>query len=403
MAEPHQRPSALQLIAALPFVVFLFILPFPGTVALRLICLIAACLVALAHWRRLAALPLRWPILLWAGVVLASLLTAVDPGYSWREIKNEVGYCLLAFVAFFAWTRGREQLGLALIGLAAAFAVIAPCALYDYVSDYDTRREWPAEAFYGGAGSVSAWLAAVWPALLLAGLFWFPRRATLWIGLIGFSFVLLVLANGQRILWPVIGLQGALFMVWLVIQRHQLPSWLQPMRLLLAAFGLAAVLATGFLLVLQSRGVAGSEVDLAADPRPAVWKAVGERILENPWTGAGFGRRVMAKAHPDLVPRDFPAMWHAHSLVLNYGLSAGVPGIVAIMLLFAALGTRFWRLSLQGPMLDRLVAMAGIAMVAGVFARNTVNDFFVRDGALLFWALAGMLLGYLLRPEADQS
>jgi hypothetical protein len=36
-------------------------------------------------------------------------------------------------------------------------------------------------------------------------------------------------------------------------------------------------------------------------------------------------------------------------------------------------------------------------MVAGVLTRNMANDFFVRDGALLFWALAGMLFGYSLR------
>jgi hypothetical protein len=35
--------------------------------------------------------------------------------------------------------------------------------------------------------------------------------------------------------------------------------------------------------------------------------------------------------------------------------------------------------------------------VAGVFARNLANDFFVRDGALLFWTLAGILFGYALR------
>jgi hypothetical protein len=41
-------------------------------------------------------------------------------------------------------------------------------------------------------------------------------------------------------------------------------------------------------------------------------------------------------------------------------------------------------------------------MVAGVLARNMTNDFFVRDGALLFWALAGMLFGYALRrPPAS--
>jgi hypothetical protein len=38
-------------------------------------------------------------------------------------------------------------------------------------------------------------------------------------------------------------------------------------------------------------------------------------------------------------------------------------------------------------------------MVVGVLMRNMANDFFVRDGSLLFWALAGMLFGYALRQE----
>jgi hypothetical protein len=40
-------------------------------------------------------------------------------------------------------------------------------------------------------------------------------------------------------------------------------------------------------------------------------------------------------------------------------------------------------------------------MVAGVLARNMTNDFFVRDGALLFWALAGTLFGFALRRESS--
>jgi len=33
-------------------------------------------------------------------------------------------------------------------------------------------------------------------------------------------------------------------------------------------------------------------------------------------------------------------------------------------------------------------------LVIGVVARNLTNDFFQRDLALLFWSIAGMLLGY---------
>ena len=40
-----------------------------------------------------------------------------------------------------------------------------------------------------------------------------------------------------------------------------------------------------------------------------------------------------------------------------------------------------------------MLGVCGIALVLGVFLRNMVNDMFVRDQALLFWALNGMLLG----------
>jgi O-antigen ligase len=141
---------------------------------------------------------------------------------------------------------------------------------------------------------------------------------------------------------------------------------------------------------------------LENDARPRVWKKVGEEILEHPWTGAGFGRAVMGKAYPDLLPADeSEAFWHPHNLVLTYGISAGVPGMVAVLALFGSLAWRFWRLARRGEPLARLAGLAGTGMVAGVLARNMANDFFVRDEALLFWALAGMLFGYALRREAS--
>ena len=110
----------------LPFMVLLFILPFPGSVALRLACLAAAGLVVGISWRRLAPppLPCKWAIGLWAGVVVASLGFAVDLAYSRGEVKNEVGYALVVFVAFFAWTRDERRLRLAGLAVLAGFAVI---------------------------------------------------------------------------------------------------------------------------------------------------------------------------------------------------------------------------------------------------------------------------------------
>ena len=135
-------------------------------------------------------------------------------------------------------------------------------------------------------------------------------------------------------------------------------------------------------------------VGVTQDPRLTTWPAVAARIVEHPLAGKGFGREIMKKAYPDLLSREYPAVWHAHNLFLNYGMSMGIPGMIAIVLLFSALLRKFWQLSRAE---DRVVAMAGICgvlLVVGVVARNLTNDFFQRDLALLFWSVAGMLLGY---------
>jgi len=133
------------------------------------------------------------------------------------------------------------------------------------------------------------------------------------------------------------------------------------------------------------------------DLRPHVWKGVLSRIAETPFTGAGLGRQVLLKAHPDLIPPTNDLFWHAHNTVLNYGLSAGVPGMVAIVVLFAAFAWRFWRLAGAADPVPRAIGLAGALMIAGMFTRNMFNDFFVRDGAMLFWTLSGTMLGYALR------
>jgi O-antigen ligase len=398
-----------------PFVVFLFMVPFPGARAVRLACLAAAFLIVVISWRRLGppAIPCKWAIGLWAGVVLASLLSAVDPAYSLGEIKNEVGYSLIAFVTFFAWTRDERRLRLAGMALVAGFAVIAGSAL---VGGYFRHGEWPSDAYYGGVGGVSNYLVTVGPVLALTLISSGRRHSSRWLAL-GLPFLAVTLLSAQRAVWPAIGLQVALACVW---------AWrvgavaVGPVRLAVTGLILVALVGGGVYVSDRSRtgGDPESPVAIGKDRRPHVWLKVGEEILAHPLTGAGFGRGVMSRAYPDLLAADDEAsrdahrasglaesqvFWHPHNLVLNYGISAGVPGMVAVLALFAALAWRFWQVARRGPRLTRLAGLAGAAMVAGVLTRNMANDFFVRDGALLFWALAGMLLGYALRHEVDRS
>lgn len=385
----------------LPFMVLLFILPFPGTVALRLTCLGAAFLIVVIFWRQLTPppFPCKWAIALWTGVVVGSLIFAVDLGYSLGEIKNEVGYALMAFVAFFAWTRDEKRLRLSCLAVLAGFAVISGSAL---VGGDLRRGQWPSDAYYGGVGGVSNYLVTVGPVLSLTVAIVGRQHSSKWLALLGLPFLAVSLLSAQRTLWPAIGLQAALVCVWLWQVRAVAvgPVCLAVMGMILLALIGGGVYASDRY---RTGGNPESPFAMGKDLRPRVWEKVGEEILAHPLTGAGFGRDVMSKAYPGLLPAEIKGLSHTHNLVLNYGISAGVPGMVAVLALFAALGWRFWQLALRGEPLARLTGLAGAAMVAGVLTRNMTNDFFVRDGALLFWALAGLLFGYALRHGATSG
>ncbi len=397
----------------MPFVLFLAILPFPEAVALRLACLAATVLIVMISWRRLdpPPLPCRWTIALWVGVVVASLIFAVDPAYSLNEIKNEVGFALMAFVAFFAWTRNEKRLRLACLAVLAGFAIISGSVL---VGAYFRGGEWPSDVYYGGVGGVSNYLVTTGPVLALTAALFGRQHSRKWLAFLCLLFLSVALLSAQRALWPAIGVQAALGCLWLWQGREVAVG---PVRLALTGVILLALVGGGIYVSERYRtgGNPASPVAMGNDLRPRVWKKVGEEILAHPLTGAGFGRAVMSKAYPTLLPAEdkrfwYPhdaaglagnkVFWHPHNLVFNYGISAGVPGMAAVLALFAALAWRFWQLTFRRDRLARLTGLAGAAMVAGVLARNMANDFFERDAALLFWALAGMLFGYALRRES---
>jgi O-antigen ligase len=387
---------------ALPFTVFVAVLPIRGTVTLRLACLAAAFLIVVLSWRRLAppALPCRWTIALWAGVVVGSLLVAVDPAYSRGEIKNEVGYALIAFVAFFAWTRSEKRLRLACLAVLAGFAVMAGSAL---LGAYLRSGEWPSDVYYGDVGRVSNYLVTVGPALGLTVALFGRRHSAKWLVVLGVPFLAVALLCSERALWPALGVQAVLVWVWRWRVRAVAVG---PLHLALAGIMVLGLVGGGIYVSERFRtgGDPQSPMAMGNDSRPRVWKKVGEEILAHPLTGAGFGRAVMSRAYPALLPADEnKVFWHPHNLVLDYGISAGVPGMVAVLALFVSLARRFWRLACRGERLARLAGLAGTAMVTGVLARNMANDFFVRDGALMFWALAGMLFGYALRRESSRG
>ncbi len=371
----------------LPLAVFLFILPFPGTVALRLLSLCAGLIVCAWVWHKegFPAVPAKAVIVIWAGCALLSLLVAVDPAYSLSEIKNEIAYSMVAYLAFLTLTRTRGDAGFFLMALIIGNLALSMFALRDNL--YSHSAYWNEDGLAGGSGTYSTYLLALLPVLIWAGYVLRQRgRWGLIPGLIVLQVFVAVLVE-QRAFWLAVALQG-LFALYLLRARGFIAISARRAK----AIGAAVVIVSSLAIV--GATVTRNATPLAHDVRIASWSAVTARVLEYPLLGKGFGRQTMKKAYPDLISKEDPAFLHPHNLFLNYGIAMGIPGMIAILLLFFALLQRFWALSRAD---DRIVAMAGICgvlLVIGVVARNLTNDFFQRDLALLFWSIAGMLLGY---------
>src|SRR5689334_3734506 len=101
-------PQHLRFLGPLLFAaLLLFALPFAHVTALRSIGLVGAFLTALVVYLRqpVPPLPLKWPLATWALVAAASLYGAIDPVYSFRELRSDIGYSVAVFFAFFVLTR----------------------------------------------------------------------------------------------------------------------------------------------------------------------------------------------------------------------------------------------------------------------------------------------------------
>ena len=374
----------------LPFMALLFILPFRGTVAIRLVCLAAALLLALFLWRRLAPprIPCKPAIGVWALIAVISLAGAVDPAYSLGEIKNEIVYTMMAFVAFFAATRKESDLKWLLLSLAAGASVLCLGAIQSHWQ----LGAWQERAtFYGGTGAFAGYAAAVAPMLFLLAAYTPERRRR---GAVFAVFALVAvttLLSLQRTVWWVFALEGLIALVLLKRGGLIRLSWTGLMTSVL----LVVVLTGGISLAVHQERVKGDvDAEINRDSRPKVWLSVVHRIAERPLVGAGFGRGVMSKADRDLVPKDNSMLWHAHNIFLDYGLQMGLPGMLALAWVVFCLLREYWRLCNAPDDKLKLLGIAGLMLVAGVMLRNQASDEFLRDASILFWALNGALLGF---------
>lgn len=386
----------MKIVAAVVGVVFLFVLPIPGTTTIRLAALFALAALAIMLVRREPSppLPLKLVFIAWTGVALTSLLYAVDWQYSLGEIKGEIVYAFAAYAAFyyFGWHLRRWNLWLWTI-LASLLVLSVSNVVIWYAKGVAVAPQY----FYNGVGAYTTYLVTVLPFVILL-FFRVPARGLKRAAICLAPLLFLVPAyfTYNRSIWVSLAVTAVvLFPLMALKVRNRVQKVAVVVGLSLLIGAITVVLYESLERRLTMRADIGPVIDatIASDPRPKLWQFVAEEIADHPWSGVGFGRGSFDQAYPQWKKQS-SLLFHAHNVFLNAGAQMGLPGIAVMIFLFAAVAREYWRLYQSNQRLIQWIGACGLAMVIGVLTKNMTDEFFRRDLALMFWSLVGASLGY---------
>ena len=386
----------------------LAVLPYAHLTALRNVILYAGLIALALGWRHLSgqrrrdAMPMVSLLIAWASLGLLSLTWAVDRAYSASELQSEVLYAALVFALFFfladrVWLKRWFQ-----VVVATSLLSLLVVGWRFGVGDTGLAK------FYNGPGLYSTYLCVVYP-IALIGLLQPDQSWRVRAALIGVRVVVAVggWLTVNRTLWIVMGLQTLLVIVLApgrggpggVRTALAVRASIALAALALLAATLYAVSASRFSIAPNTPNASSAIAQTAtSDIRGKIWPYALKRIAERPWTGAGIGRGALRE---DLrATFGSGLIWHAHNVVLNFGISLGVPGMILIVGIFIVVLAQFTRIWRNGPAWLRPYALAAIVIVVGLIAKSMTDDFFYRQTTLIFWALIGMIVGAASRERA---
>jgi O-antigen ligase len=385
---------------------FLFILPFPHTVTLRLFTLGISAIAAALIWRQAPPLPnhLRYAVWAWILCAVFSLIFALDVNYSLGELKNEIGYAMVAFLTFYSLTTSEGQWRLWNHSLTLGVITVSAFTVYYFSKG---MVGWDAVlGMHGGPGSSSTYLVFMSPLLLIAieqSVAKHSANPLPWI------LLTMVAVGGYltqvRAFWIALAAAIVIYMGLRLFRRSAQAGTLKSIILIaLTALALAATMVTA---VMHWRHGVDMSLDaslnvIANDERLKLWKFALTYIYSHPLLGTGFG---FGSSHAVLAAQGYndANLWHAHNLLLSYGLQMGIPGVLVLAVLISALSREFFLLHKSSDQMCSMLGAAGLALLAAMIAKTMTDLHWGRNNSLLFWALTGMILGYGKRLVMQSS
>ncbi len=390
-----------------PAAVLLFILPFTGTIALRLTALALTLGIATWLWFRQPRppLPLKIPLALWTSLAAASILWSVHPDTSIKEFRHEILFGLAAFFSCYVITRSQREIKILILALSLSATTMVILAIYNWLP----HKIWDTLGRQGGVGTYSTYTLIALPWLYAGMLIYKQKLYKLPIIILTIALIASTYLTFNRIFWLTLAVQLIfIILLFTALSWKTLGIYKKFITLLMLPVILSATLIT-FVNTLDRQitfrfdhiPFANIQNAFNHDPRLEIWQKAGEYFVNNPISGHGFGREILdhldkSEQHADIRSYPYPfEHTHAHNTFINYAIQLGIIGVLVLCFLLGALIWEFLK-HIKHPNHEiRVISICMLALILGFLTKNMTDDFFRRDLALLFWASMGMSLGYI--------
>jgi O-antigen ligase len=233
---------------------------------------------------------------------------------------------------------------------------------------------------------------------------WYARRSGQppWILVASVALVMLFVASAyttlNRTVWVAFAFQLIVLGTLISLRSRR-----AAITVALIATAILVGSATAILKIQAEREARGSALELKKDVRRLLWPQVAERIAERPLTGYGFGRGLLRQSLQEELGSFDTQLWHAHNVFLDAMLQTGLLGAALLLVVFGAILRESWAAARQPDDWRAACGMALAASVVGTLVRNMTDTLLVRQNALLFWGLVGVLLALSTRDRPKES
>jgi len=324
---------------------------------------------------------LLFPLSVFSAFVVISYFSAIDPAYTLREIRGELGTNILIFLLVMNNINTMKDAERLITALLIGSLLHGAYSLFLYFSGPVDIMDLNLKVggLTGGYITYSVFLVIAIP-------FMAYRAMNSPMPVKGF-YVLLLLFN--------------IFLLFLTHQRGALLALMAEAFVFLFLMGKWKSMAVLALLLVFSvqilpdnivyHGQKGVNVEASQiknyrntiESRIGLWRFTMGEIAAHPFEGIGFGRRSFQKKYEQYRDTD---LWHAHNTFLNLAIQLGVQGLLSFLFLLYVLLSALYKAFKAANENSRFYA-AMTALITGFFVRNMFDDLYVDDSAQLLWVL----------------